>query len=80
MYPWTSCHNRLARVLTGAHELGESGQEPLDANAAHIDELPRQEGLAVSRRDRCRKNHLEKACSRPGGINDSREWGGISLT
>lgn len=66
--------------LTCAHELGESGQEPLDANAAHVDELPREEGLAVSGRDRCRKDHLEEASMRPGRINDSKGGGGEGLS
>lgn len=51
--------------LTSAHELRERGQETLDTNAAHVDELPRQESLPVPCRNRCRKNHLRRRF-RPG--------------
>lgn len=51
---------RVCLILTSAHKLGEGGQEALYANAAHVDELPSQDSLPVSGRDRCRKNHLRE--------------------
>lgn len=55
------CHSRQRQrfLLTGAHKLGERGQEPLDADAAHVDKLASQESLPVPSRDRRRKNHLQ---------------------
>ena len=46
--------------LTCTHKLGEGGQQPFDADAAHVDELTSQEGLSIPGRDRRGENHLRR--------------------
>lgn len=69
-------------LLAGAHQLGERGQQALDADAAHIHELPgdqrctwaREGGCAAERPADLRPSANSRPCARAGPACLCRSW------